>query len=565
MIGGDLGNVYKGRQGIQLATVLGESQAVKAHAVREAQKADQAKKNRNAALQQTYETKPDEVWHFYSAEANSRWNDWMNNGAAIMTMGDIENPWESHDPRAIQWRIDAGKQKAATDNINQYQTQYELAMKDIGIRGDEYTEEYKQAVRNFPIAHTYDNLAGGQVDFPQAQFNDPSKIYSKFYVKDALEMRTMLGQDVAPTSAQITDRVNTFFDTEENEAELKSLQQMYHSLPQAERQMIDGKAQNMGYANEPWKVIAHEDYESRFTSEPRNWLDDVMKYVDMTAVEKVTYSREDTQGVTNYEQAERMANKKLPETAAKTHFQRHSSLLFDETYMNQLGIDVNLPLAKRRDLAEKKFADEIRSNIALDYSTRVSREGGGLGKKEMDYSWEQWRIDIGGANEGLANQAAKYLFDVGGEAGIGDAVDAYIIPPPDQTAIDNYNRATGANITPQQFRVIAVEYKDAKVATKEKEKFYKEIIGQEGDFDTQEQEVAWRNLINSYKEQSDGSKVLYPVNYQNEQTLRWLHDRSAKMKGRQYERIGKKYIKKDQESFFFGTQPAGESQSLGKM
>jgi len=101
-------NAYRNTQGNGYATVL-KPFGLEALAASNAAK-QRAASERDASLnKQIMESKPEEVWHYYSAGVNKMWDDWLVEGAKMMTSSGIENAWKSTDPRAIQWQINGAK------------------------------------------------------------------------------------------------------------------------------------------------------------------------------------------------------------------------------------------------------------------------------------------------------------------------------------------------------------------------------------------------------------------------------------------------------------------------
>ena len=146
MIGSNQGQVYTGKQGNQLATVLGPSRSLGVYegalAKRQADKAKDAADFSKGAM----DIKPEEVWHYFSSDLSKTWEGWMSKGAQMMDKG---NPWKRSDKDAVQWQIEGARIKAANENVKQAKALWDKAMGDINTRGDEYTDEYKESVRNF--------------------------------------------------------------------------------------------------------------------------------------------------------------------------------------------------------------------------------------------------------------------------------------------------------------------------------------------------------------------------------------------------------------------------------
>lgn len=520
-VGTDQGTVYRGRQGTGFATVLGDSKALPLAMEYEASKKAAKQKERADAMARMQELKPEEVWHYYSAEANNRWQDWINEGAEMMTDQGIDNPWTSSSPDAIQWQLKGSELKAATDNINQAKALWDDAMKDIGTRGDKYTPEYLVAVKDFAAKHSFDNLASGQFDFPQTQFIEPTDIYQKFLIKDAEDLRKTLDDGQVPTDGILKDRVEVFFQSPDNAPEAKAAQQMYASLPVAARAKYKAMAERMGWDDQPWKGLAFDNYKNRFIGKPRSLIDDVLEYANKTPKDYSKWVKEDLSGVTVGGAAETAADDKYFESAARSHFTEHSYLLDDEGYMEQLGVDFNLPRVDRKNLAAAAMTKMIRDNTPFKRESSLRRDGSGIGDKELVISYDKWRERIGSNDQIAANEAANWLFGIKGEAGMGDVTNAHVLF---ESQVPFRDMVTNGKVP--NHRVVVVEYSSLDEANKFKEKFYKEEMLGVPDGDKE----PFINLLNMYEGASEGARILYPVTPETEQVLKQLHDRTARAK-----------------------------------
>lgn len=193
MIGSNLGQVYTGQQGNQLATVLGPSRALASYEGYAAKKAADKAKDSADLSKGMMDVKPEEVWHFYSADQQKTWENWVNKGAGMMPKG---NPFKRYDDEAIQWQIEGSRIKAANENIKQAKSLWDKAMGDINSRGDEYTDEYKEKVKNFAANNPVDVIATGKFDFPQAEFKNPSTIHQDYMVNGLGNLEKAAGENV---------------------------------------------------------------------------------------------------------------------------------------------------------------------------------------------------------------------------------------------------------------------------------------------------------------------------------------------------------------------------------
>lgn len=558
MVGDQTGQVYQNQQGTGLGTVVGPSVAVREALKRADERRAAAGKSRADAISRMQEFKPEEVWHYYSGESSSRWEEWVENGANIMTSKGISDPWKSTDPEAIKWQIEGARLKTANANINQAQSLWQEAMKDIGTRGDQYTDEYLNKVRSFPAEYTWDEIASGDFDFPPAEFKNPAKLFSKFYNDEANALKSELGDGVVPTDDQIKKRVGVFFGDPENQAELASVRQLYRSLPAAEQNEVIAQAEILGYQDSPWLAIAHSNFASRFEYKPRDVIEDVQKYASMAEVEAVGYTFEDTKGVTKRSDKERLADEKFPDRASRAFFNRNPHLLNDESYMGQLGIDMSKPIAQRKIAAQNAFAQQIRDAKALNVSTSTTREGSGIGDEETRASYDDWRRDIGGGDRVIANQAAKFLFGSDQFAGGGEVVSANVMDVSRDALI---RKVIPGDDIPNDLRIVVVNYGDEKTANRAKEKLYRTSIdGTPGGMigaAPAEQKESYQKLLDHYQEKSTGTTVEFPVTAENEHVLKALHDEAVKRSGSRYERIGYRYKDEELDREIFGSTATG--------
>lgn len=521
------GTAYRGRQGTGFATVLGPSRYAEDLVARQQAAMEGKAKERAGAVSKMQEVKPDEVWHYYSAEANNRWEKWMQKGAELMTDKGIDNPWKSSDPTAVQWQIEGARLKQGVDNIKQAQDLYNKSMDAIAVRGDKYDEGYIKSVSEFPKQYSFDDVASGKFEFPKASFKDPGEYYSKFLIKDSKALKESLPQGTPPTDAQLLGRVQMFFQSPDNEAERTSAMQMYDALPQPLKDKYISIAERKGL-DEPWQALSYENYRAQFMAAPSNVMDDVMKYAKVAPKDYNKWVKEDTSGVTRAGAAERLANKDYPAVAAKSHFNEKSYLLDDEGYMDSLGVDINQPRAQRRAAAEKAFAAQVLANTPLRTESSLTREGDGLGEKELQDSWNVWRQRIGGEDPVEANEAANWLFASNDPLGSGNVSKAQVVMP---------SLAQRAAVGGGPVKLIAVTYTDDKSAKTAREKVLKEKMWGAPEDAGPDQQAAWEQLISTYEQRYGGNTVIFAITPENEQRLKELHDRSARMRKQEYKPI----------------------------
>lgn len=514
------GQVYNGSQGKGYATTFPFSKS----ALAGAQKQGAVAKARQAGAKQTAEIKPNDVWHYYGAETQARYQNWLGEGAQIMTDKGINNPWQSTDPDAIQWQINAANMKQAEGNIQQAQEMYIKATQAISTRGDEYDPEYIDAVKNFPLTTGYDQIASGNFQFPQAKFKNPSKIYSKFFIDDSEVLKGEL-DGRPPTDSQLKSRVNTFFTSPDNEAELTAARQMYSKLPPAQQTRFKAVAELQGF-DDPAMGLVFSNYKNQFNVEPQNAMTHALDYAKVAAKDYSSWSSEDTEGVTSAGSREKLADKEYPLNAAKSHFEAESYLLDDEAYMRQLNVPMTVTRQRRKELATAELAKRIEANIDLKATSKLSRTGGGLSKQELGSNFDVWRERIGGYDQTAADEAANWLF--GTKGGDGTVAGASVIM---ESSVPLRDKITDGAIP--NHRVLVVKYNDPKAARAAKEKFYKQGLRSDEEGTTTDEGVI--ELMNFYDEQSTSTDIMFPVTPRTEQILKELHNQSARSKKSLYE------------------------------
>lgn len=517
------GNAYIGQQGTGLATVVGDNKSPLLY-LQQKQARDTAKaKEREDALAKMQEVKPDEVWHYYSQEANNRWQDWMKRGGEMMTKNNIPNPWKSSHPDAIQWQIEGANLKAATQNINQYKKYFDEAMKDIGTRGKDYDSDYLAEVENFAVNHSFEALAAGQASFPQSRFKNPTNYFNGFVKAQTTLLKSEFADGILPPPDRFKDVVNTYFSApdEENVANATAAMQMYDRLPDDIKSKYDSQAQLLGL-DSGWKALAYQNLTDFYGKPQINLAEESARLSKMIGTDEIQWSTEDVNGVTVFGKKEKIASKDAPKRLAESFLNERSYLLDDPTKMGELGVSMNLPLTKRRAAAIQAMAKQIEDQVALSSQSGVRRDGRGASEKEVKESKDRWLRDIQSPDLTLANQAAKWVFGTKGEAGLGEVTDARIIKSDADMPLGTYG--TEAN------RVLIVEYSDDKSAQAALEKFIKESdYGKE----------ASAELMNLYKAQSNSKAIYYPVSEKTMQILGNIHDRTAKQVGKMYEPMRK--------------------------
>lgn len=542
-VGTDIGTVYSGKQGNQFATTFGASKAATLGAQSAANKAAAKAKSRGDAKDAMMKAKPEEVWHHYSARANQKWEDWVLEGSKIMTNKNVDDPWKSTDPEAIKWQIDGARLKSSVDNINQAKDWWDKSVAAISSRGDEYTDEYKESVRNFAKNNEFDKLAGGQFEIPQADFKNPSNIFSNFLVKESDRIRDEFDTKV-PKDSEFATRTKQYFSSEENEVDAKAAKQMFDNLPEPTRKRLTAIAQRQGLDGGE-QAMMYEDLKNRYTKPDINVTEKALKWADDAPKNYSKWSREGTGGVTKSGSTKSLANTSYPEDVAAGEIGSNMWWLDDEGVMEQLGVDMDVPREQRRVAAIANYSKIIKDNITKETTSGVSRRSGsGIDDESLKESWPKWRIAIGSADVEIANQSAGFLYDT--TTDYGKVKEAEIQQPTGQYV----GEGAGVGKAFSEHKVLKLVMNSEDDANRFKkeylnEKYFQSTLGSDA---TQEQRDALGDLIRHYEGKSDGSVLEIPLIEEEEQILKTLHDAAARQKKQAFELIGDKYVKQDQEA-----------------
>ncbi len=526
------GRAYSGKQGTQFATVLGQSQAIDLYAQLGLTGLKQRATERGEAFKSMLDAKPSEVWHYYSAEANERFNQWMRKGADIITRNGIDNPWKSAHPEAVEWQIEGAKLKAAVDNINQAKGLYEKAVGDIAVRGKEYSDAYITGVGAFPMTNNFDKLASGQFDFPTAVFKEPDKLFSNFIVKQTENIKQITPAGSVPDDDVFKQTTRLYFASEENEADVRVAKQMYENLPKATREEYTSMAELNGF-DTPWQAMMYQNLKNRYQMPKLDLVADAVKYAEDAPKNYSRYTNEDMSGVTGTTMTEKLSNSRYPSQVALGYLGKNEFVLDDADAMQALGIQMDIPRTERRKQFIDKFSKLVKDNITSKVESSTTRESGGPGDKETKVSFDRWRIDLGSPDKDVANQAANFLFKTktaeGEQISRAEVIEFANLPA--QLTMQFGFPAGGG-------KALRIEFKDEKTANAARERYYKEIMLGMDATATEEQKQAYEALKGHLKELQRGSNtVVIPVMPENEQILKRLHDESAKGGKALYERV----------------------------
>ena len=491
-------NAYRNRQGDGYATTLKPYglEAIMANRGREAKAKAEGQAN---FAKGTMEVKPEETWHYYSAGIDKTWEDWVKKGASMMTTKNIEDPWKSTDPDAIQWQIEGARIKSGQNNINQAQARYLEAQKDIAVRGDKYENSYLNAVELFPTT-PIEELLSGNFTFPQPEFKNPAQVTDKLFVKRKEQILKGKPDGYVPADKELKTELETFFSQPENAPETAAFKQIANTLFQADKDKYQALAEKNGF-DDIWEGLALDQFKSQFTPSPVDLAEMAVGIAKSATMKKSTSGSEDMSGVKVTKGSTVFADSKMPDARAKSLFESRPYLLNDEGTMAQLGIAMTVPFEKRQILAEKAFADLIRKNEPREFDYDKSRSGQGASKEEEKASYDKWRTDIGTGSI----QAAQFTFKTKTPWGVVDT-------------------ATIDQSIPTPFKhrkALILNFADKAEAEK-----FAETLDEEG-----------KKLTRYYQETQD-NVVAVPIANEYEQVLKQIHGEAVKQQGGLYERVG---------------------------
>jgi hypothetical protein len=542
-------NVYTNDQGKGLATTFQTTAwAQLALQNRRAEGAARAQQ-RKSSIDKMTEFKPQDVWHYFSADAQKAFEGWVQSGAEIMADQGISDLWSSPNPEAIKWQLQGARLKQAQSNISQAQKNYEEAIKDIGTRGDKYSEEYIQAVKDFPVNTSFDKIVSGEFNFPVAKFNDPGSIYQNFFVQGINELKGATDGDVVP-DGQFVEKTKLFFAAPENKAEVRAAQQLFGDLPEPVQTEYKSLAERKGLEF-GWQAYMYDGLKKQYAPPTMDITASAVDAGRLAPTDFTKWTKEDTKQVTKGGEVTKLADSDYPIRRAKGFFGKNAYLLDDEDAMASLGVSMDVPRNERRVQAEAAYAEIVRDNIPERRVSSLTRggTGSGFGDDEIMGSYDKWRAQLESNDQRLANEAANYLFGIkspdGASAVIGSHVKDF-----SPSGIPAGDRKLMRLDPDMNIRVVAVQYKDEQSAQKAKEKYYKELGGGEalqGEAIIETGQGAEpdgnKQLLDYYDKLSTGSVVYYPLKVEQEQVLKQLHREAVKEQGALFSPTGYKYDK----------------------
>lgn len=577
MVGTEVGQVYKGKQGEGFATTFDQRWAAELGLQQKAGRA----KAKEAHAEKTEEMLPGEVWHFYNNEVAKEMEGIVGEGAKLMAETGSANLWEDTADYARNWREVFSAARRGADNINQYEAFYKDAMKAVAAREDEYDPAYLTELQAFPFKHTKEDLAAGQVQFPFAKMKNPGELYSKLYVADADAYGKTLKPGEEPDAAAVRDRILMFMQDPSHDAEAVAAQQMYEMLPDDKKAYFADRARASGLP-QPWMAHAEHNYMGRLSKTEVDLNAEAVKFAAGATMREYGSSIQDLEGVTKGVKSVKFANDNFPREAARSYFRVNDHLLDNENAMAQFGISMeNTPSREgRRAAAELEMARRIKANEKRKFEDNLRRRAGaGAGQQEQMESFDLWRQTIGSMDDVVANEAAQYIYStkIAGQKPISNAtvIDMEeVIPASQEERVEAFRQSEWykgrfdfeepSGSREPLGRALEVTFADQTLADKLREEFLKtrydpaeiELTAGErnqisarlgGDYESPEyqsevnnalraKQEAYGAFVDDLKRRSVGNTVAIPLfGWEHEQILKTLHDETARQKKRLYE------------------------------
>lgn len=519
------GRAYVNKQGTGYATTLGDSQAIDnlGKSALLAQKSASKASSKDSG----FDTKG--VWHYYSGAVKEAVNKWYDSSADLVTKKGINDIWNTSDKDAIAKQIEAGDLRAGIENIKQAETLYNKAIADIGTRGDKYTDDYIQAVMDFPKQTSFEQIASGQWQFPVAKFKEPVTVYNNFLVAGYKKLKADNPNGI-PTDESLANHTLLYFQSPEYEGDSRAVKQQFARLTDDDKKKFQAIAENQGLP-EPWMGLAMDNLKKTFDTRSVNMTELAIEYAKKAPLEDVDWKRGE-EGITKYGSKKQLSSdaKDYPEKMARSHFVANPDQLKDEGAMKQLGVSMDIPIAEREKEAIKAFAKDIRNSVSTKTSSgTIIGDGSGMTKEDETKNFSDWWKSVTSGNPLLSEHAANWLF---GDNINGKISGAKIVKGGE---LDFVNDLKSDPIFPvisnvaNESSFMKITYDNHKEASQAQEKSLKLMIATYGADDPLVQ-----SLQSFYQKNSDGRTVYVEMKEENVQIFKELHRASANKKKEGY-------------------------------
>ncbi len=419
MLGSNTGSVHKQRQGTGLATVLGDSLAVKdfihrddAEAAGRAQAAAAKKQAADAAAKDIKDFNP-ERWIRHEREIKDGLNMWIDEGAKLMQKG--INPNSSVTDEAVAWRKQRATIEAKSKASMQMKQMFEATRGKIdGSEPDKYSQDTLTNMKSY-FESPLDDIISGAVLPPAMLQAKPSMNLQKTWVGLSKDLYDRNGNKPLDEAGK-WDFVRASMS---NDPDIMEAAGSYMAqLPQDELDRYKQRAQSTGKS-----VVELVNYDFLERYSPGREPFDLNKYIQTAAdsidVSEVAYS--------DPNRFSSSTDKKLLEKNATTKAQ--VALTNPDAivaYQSLLPMKDGETEGEYRARAVPHLSKTIQSLKAQDRKSGLTDKGGEA--KDMTVSAEEWLRHIKSPDRSLNERASRFLFETKGVLGNMNVSSATVDP-----------------------------------------------------------------------------------------------------------------------------------------
>lgn len=533
-VGSNLGTYYDNDQGKGLATIIDtrsyylnkEAMAQKEAARRQA-KGELSK--RLEAMDDAIEIKFPEYINDFRDPFNTLYDQ-----AAVMITEANEDPWTSTTERAKEWRSNIRQVQKGVERVNLLHEDYTKAVGLINTHGDEYTDESKDAILNFPQQfNALDIIRGYRADeegnvysasVPALKFRNPS-LHQEFFRKGLTDLAPAKDDNGYIPPEKIHNYGLSFFNDEANdrlrEAARQNWEMISERAPESMKKSIISYASVLGMENDPGVALEIMKLERAHAADPVNIGEMAMEIgKDLPQFSRET-SIEDATGKT-VSSATQEARRENAEQQADALLRTNSWWIDRADIMSQLGIDRSQSGTRQEtfNAAREALTDMIISNAprATEYGVARDRtSGSGLGSKEEMANNEIWWETLYTGTGIQPEDAAGFL--TGAKIpGAGNVQNANVgFFNMNQPAMRTLSRVANTD------RYIRIEFDTEKEARAMAEKFFKskiEPLANEFRSDTKEEAAAAKEELEKFYMRNAANRTfILPVSEMTKQQL----------------------------------------------
>jgi len=405
-VGSNLGTYYDNDQGKGLATIidtrsyyLNKEAKARQEAAKQKRKGDLSK--RLGEMEEAIEVKFPEYINDFRDPFNALYDQ-----AAVMITDANEDPWTSTSDRAKQWRANMRQVQKGVERVNLLHKDYTKAVDRINTHGDEYTDESKEAILNFPqqfnaldIIRGYRQEGDQQISasIPELKFRNPS-LHQEFFRKGLTDLVPAKDENGYIPPEKIHNYGLSFFTDEANDRLRNAAQQNWEIIsknaPESVRKSVISYASMIGLENDPGVALEIMKLERAHAADPVNISEMALEIgKDLPQFSRET-SVEDISGLTESSRTQE-ARRENAAQQADALLRTNSWWIDRPDIMSQLGIDRSQSGTRQEtfNAAREALTDMIISNAPRRTEYGLARDrtaGSGLGAKEELANNELW-------------------------------------------------------------------------------------------------------------------------------------------------------------------------------